>query len=157
MNFASYEEDYSNIYNILEILNVLPLEHLLVNILTNINSTIVAVAQIFTKIEAFKIDIENPQATRDQLADQLAKCYENLFNATAQWIPFLAYQQGDVAANIKKLTKSIEDANEIVSSAKTDIETKTNELDDIIEKAREASASAGAAVFTQEFSTEAGG
>ena len=77
--------------------------------------------------------------------------YQNI----AQWIPFLAYQRGDVTENIQKLTQSVTDADEIVESAKNSISSKQSEIADIIVKAREASAAAGAAVFTQDFLNEA--
>lgn len=43
----------------------------------------------------------------------------------------------------------------MVEKAKGEIETKTKEIDNIITKAREASAAAGAAVFTRDFDNEA--
>jgi ABC-type multidrug transport system fused ATPase/permease subunit len=66
----------------------------------------------------------------------------------------LAYQKGDVAKNIEDLTQSVSNAATLISNAKTDIETKKAEIDGIITQAREASAAAGAAVFTKDFDTE---
>jgi len=54
-----------------------------------------------------------------------------------------------------QLCTSVSIANGIVDKAKGEIETKKKEIDDIIMKAREASAGAGAAVFTQDFDKEA--
>ena len=77
-----------------------------------------------------------------------------LYTTIAQWIPFLAYQKGDVAENIQKLTTSVNQANTLVSNAKGEMEAKAREISEIITKAREASAAAGAAVFTKDFKTK---
>ena len=86
---------------------------------------------------------------------QIHQAADALYTVAAGWIPFLAYQKGDVAENIEKLSTSVSTANGIVDKAKGEIDTKKKEIDNIITKAREASASAGAAVFTQDFDREA--
>jgi len=79
---------------------------------------------------------------------------DNLFKVASPWIPFLAYQKGDVSKNIAQLTTKLTDAQVLLDSTKLDIQTKSGEIDEIIIKTREASASAGAAVFTKDFLDE---
>lgn len=78
-----------------------------------------------------------------------------MYTDTAPWVPFLAYQKGDVAKNIENLSASVVKGNAMVEKAKNDIQKKGEQIDNIIEKAREASAAAGAAVFTKDFDKEA--
>jgi len=68
----------------------------------------------------------------------------------------MAYQKGDVAQNIESLTSSVQKAEKLIDGAKQSISDKENEIQDIIVKAREASAAAGAAVFTKDFENESG-
>lgn len=63
----------------------------------------------------------------------------------------MAYQKGDVAKNIEALNKALKDAEEFADSSRQRIEERAKEIEDIITKAREASAAAGAAVFTRDF------
>jgi len=66
----------------------------------------------------------------------------------------LAYLKGDVADNINQLTTSVEKAKEMISNAQKEATAGKEELNKIIVAAREASASAGAAVFTIDFEEE---
>jgi hypothetical protein len=79
---------------------------------------------------------------------------QNLYTHSATWIPFLAYQKGDVTENINKLSSSVSKASTILDDAKENVEKRTIEIDEIVLAAKEASASAGAAVFTEDFSRE---
>ena len=67
----------------------------------------------------------------------------------------MAYQKGDVAKNIESLTASVGQAQTLIEGTKTTIKARQAEIEGIITQAREASAAAGAAVFTQDFKNEA--
>lgn len=149
--------DFDRIYSIVNYLKVLPLDLLTVNAINSIRNEIQSINNIFDSINKFSIESGTPPAQqKSQFITQVQNQADALYANTSPWIPFLAYQKGDVSRNIEALTSSVKEAQTLVDSAKTHIDQKGKEIDDIIIKAREASASAGAAVFTQDFKTESG-
>lgn len=53
--------------------------------------------------------------------------------------------------NIENLTRAVQEAEAIVTKSKDSTASRAKEIEEIIQAAREASAAAGAAVFTQDF------
>lgn len=154
INFEQFEFSFQRLWEIVEHLNVLPTEYLIDTVAKNTSARLLEVKNKLDGIDQFSLTGTNPTQTRDQLGNQLNQLIDQLYNAIAIWIPFLAYQKGDVSKNIQELSSTVEKANKEVEKAKEDIEKKHNQIDDIITKAREASATAGAAVFTEDFLTE---
>lgn len=147
--------DIEKIYSIIEYLKVLPIKHLPVNSLILINSEIDNVNAVFSNINNFNIESANPADQRNRFIEKIQAQADSLYTNASPWIPFLAYQQGDVSNNIKNLTASVTEAESIINETKEHIKEKKIEISDVIEKAREASAAAGAAVFTKDFMEEA--
>src|SRR5690606_32947940 len=110
---------------------------------------------VLRRLDKFSLSEGTPTQIRDGLVNDIHSQADNFYTIATPWIPFLAYQKGDVARNISELTDSVNRAKGLVETARKDIESKSTEIDDIVVKAREASASAGAAVFTKDFSDEA--
>jgi len=106
------------------------------------------------QIKSFSIESSNPTGTRDQLVGQLKTQSDQFFAVAHLYIPYLAYQKGDVQRNINELTESVEQASQLVGGAKDEIEKKRGEIGDIIVAAREAAASVGVAHFTADFTAE---
>lgn len=147
--------DFDRIYSIVNYLKVLPLELLTINAINSIMSVIQDINRLFDSINNFSIESGSPAQQRDQFISQIQSQADSLYSTASPWIPFLAYQKGDVARNVEALTTSVKEAEKLVDETKGNIEQKGKEIDEIIIKAREASASAGAAVFTQDFKKEA--
>lgn len=154
ITFNNAQHDLQRIFSLLGYLDILPLEYLTDQAAKQIKSEVDNSRPPLDQIEKFTIEQPNAPGTRDELVSQIHQTADSLYTAASPWIPFLAYQKGDVTQNIERLSASVIKANEIVEEAKGDIEKKTNEIEDIIIKAREASAAAGAAVFTQDFNEE---
>ena len=148
------KEEFDRIYDIINYLKVLPLTQLTVNALTTINKEITQINALFDQINAFTIESGNPANQRDTFVTQVHAQADSLYTQASPWIPFLAYQKGDVTKNIDSLTESVKEADSLITSAKESISKKEEEIQDIIIKAREASAAAGAAVFTKDFERE---
>ncbi len=155
IKFSNAEHDLQRIFSLLNYLAVLPLEYLTDQAANQIKKEINQTRPHLEQIDKFTIEQPNAPQTRDGLITQIHQAADRLYTVASAWIPFLAYQKGDVTENIEKLSKSVSTANEIVNKAKGEIEIKAKEIDDIITKAREASAGAGAAVFTRDFNEEA--
>jgi hypothetical protein len=155
ITFSAADVDISRLRQYVGYLRVLPLEHLPDQIIvSSFHSPIAAVVPILQQIDAFSLTAGSPTQTRDTLVSQLHAHIEAVYVNGAQWIPFLAYQKGDVTKNIEQLSESVTNAKAILDKAQGDVETKKTELDSIIIAAREASAAAGAAVFTTDFQQE---
>ena len=154
ITFDKAKNDLDRIFAILSHLKLLPLEHLTDQAITQINSQLNEVIKHLESIDNFNIEQANPPQIRDNLVAAIHQQADQFYTVATPWIPFLAYQKGDVSKNIEALTKSVQDANKIVEKAKEDIERKEEEIQEIITKAREASAAAGAAVFTKDFLRE---
>lgn len=89
------------------------------------------------------------------MVNQIKSQADQFFTAAHLYIPYLAYQKGDVQRNINELTRSVEEAGQLVDGTKKDIEQRRGEIGDIIVAAREAAASVGVAHFTADFNAEA--
>ena len=155
ITFQNAENDLERIFTILSHLKLLPLEYLTDAAITQINQQLTEVIKHLEAVNDFSLEQSNPTQVRDSLVDGIHQQADQFYTVATPWIPFLAYQKGDVSKNIEALTKSVQDANKIVDDAKNNIEKKHEEIENIITKAREASAAAGAAVFTQDFLREA--
>ena len=154
ITFEKGADDFKRIFEILAHLSVLPLEYLTDSAISQIHSSVTATTVVFSRIDEFNIEQETPTAIRDQLVQELHGQADQLYHHASPWVPFLAYQKGDVAKNIESLTTSVSNAKTIVDEAKTTIAARQGEIETIITQAREASAAAGAAVFTQDFKNE---
>lgn len=155
INFDGARHDLDRIFKIATTLSVLPLDQLADDTRESIRASCEAAGTTFGAIDGFTIQTGNPPQERDNLVTQVKQRADHLFKTASQWIPFLAYQKGDVAANIQSLTDSVTAAKQIVDDARGEIEQRHNEIETIIIKAREASAAAGAAVFTRDFLSHA--
>lgn len=154
INFEEATPDFEKIYDIINYLNVLPLNLLTINATNSIKSVINNINDLFSQINKFSIESENPANQKNQFISQIQSQADALYTQASPWIPFLAYQQGDVAKNIEALTHSVQEAEQLTDIAKNNISEKEKEIQEIIIKAREASAAAGVAVFTKDFERE---
>jgi hypothetical protein len=156
ISFGSAGSDFKRIFEILAHLSVLPLEYLTDTANSQIQSSITSTTEVFGRVDKFNIELQTPMAVRDGLVSEIHGQADQLYHHASPWVSFLAYQKGDVAKNIETLTGSLTRAQGLVDEAKTKIETRQGEIQTIITQAREASAAAGAAVFTHDFKKEAG-
>lgn len=154
INFESAQRDVDRIFDVLNHLKILPLEYLPDTAVTEIVNPLTEVKTVFDQIDKFNIQVANPSDTRNTIVRNVHSYADNLYRQASPWVPFLAYQKGDVSKNIGQLTDSVNQAKLIIDGAKGDIAAKSKEIDGIIVKARESSAAAGAAVFTQDFDKE---
>lgn len=156
INFQAAKADLDRIFAITGHLNLLPLEYLTDQAVNQIKQALDGVKGVLDRLDAFDLASGTPTQIRDQIVNEIHTQADNFYTIATPWIPFLAYQKGDVAENISTLTESVREAQGLVGEAKKDITKKKGEIEGIVTAAREASASAGAAVFTQDFDEEAG-
>jgi len=157
LNFETCRSDLHRAFTIFNDLLVLPIDILPDQVVTKIIQTGTPLRDTIQSIQSFDITAGGDSVqNRDSIVATLKKQVDAFYIDTQQWIPYLLYQKGDIQRNISDLTEAVTSAHSLVESTKGDIETKQGEIDEIIVAAREASASAGVAHFTADFSTEAG-
>ncbi len=155
ITFDKAEADLKRAKDVLTYLKDLPVEVLPDGVMNSAISQTTALTPVLSQIDAFTITSgEAPVPRRDALVSQLHNQVDALYNAVSVWIPFLAYQKGDIAENVGRLSKAVDEAKALLGSAHKSAEEKRKEIDDIVSAARTASASAGAAVFTDDFHKE---
>lgn len=155
INFELAKEDLSSIYSLCNHLLSLPVSILPEAAADKIIDSLTKCGQTVTKIKEFNIENGSPTGTRDQIITEVKTHSEQLLNNTKEWVPFLAYQKGDVQKNIEELSGAVNEAKGILENASKEAASTKKAIDKIVTAAREASASAGVAVFTKDFSDQA--
>lgn len=155
ITFDSVKDHIAYAIDMTSVLEDMPLESLTDHAASELESHMPDVAELFDHINSFDIEEGDASALRDQLADQVKDAIEQMHEQYSRWIPYLAYQRGDIAKNLSKIEAAIQSANAQIASAKTYQEEKREEVDRIVVAAREAAASAGVATFTSAFKEEA--
>lgn len=151
LNFEEARQDFDRIFEVVSQLKVLPLQHLPDAVLSNGKLILDRIRGLFERISQFHPRLtRTPEETRRKFIQELHTEVKELFQV-ALWIPYLAYQKGNVAKNIEALNKALKDAEDFASSCRQRTEERAKEIEDIITKAREVSAAAGAAAFTKDF------
>lgn len=151
ITFEDVRPDFDRVYWLAAQIKTYPLEALPDQVVSQFSTQLEQVANHLDQIDKFTLQTGNPAGNRNSLAGTLHAHTDSMYVNCAPWIPFLAHQRGDVVRNIENLTKSVRDADQIVTKTKADLVSKQTEMDAIIQTAREASAGAGAAVFTRDF------
>jgi len=156
INFETAELDLVSARDICQYLSELPVEKLPEGAAKQIFDSGASLYDTIKTIEKFSLNTSaNPGQQRNQISQQLHAQAEAFYTNAQNWIPFLAYQRGDIQAQIGQLKSLIGDASSLYSNAKAQAEEKTTELDGVIAAAREASATVGVGHFTSDFSNEA--
>lgn len=155
INFESATADLERLYNLCNHFNVLPIEQLPDDIADQIFDEATPISQTITNIREFTIEQSNPSGIRDQYVNEVKANVDRFYKAAHIYVPYLAYQKGEIQSNIKQLTTSVKDAKQLLTDAKGEVSEKSGVIDKIISAAREASASVGVAHFTADFETEA--
>jgi hypothetical protein len=152
LNFEDCRLHLDRTFGLVDQLGVLPIDLLPDQTITPMREGADQVANSLEAVDKFSIQSSgNANQTRLELANQIRSSSDYFFANTASWLPYLAYQRGDVDRNIQDLTRSVQQAESIVTEAKSRIAGRDKEMESIISSAREASAAAGAAVFTKDF------
>lgn len=154
LNFELAEGALTRIFTIAANLKTLPLHFLPEDTAVSIDNNLRSTLAPFENISSFDIKQADPVGQVTAHTNAINAVADKVYKAVTPWIPFLAYQEGDVAKNIASLTNALTEGTALIAAAKKTIEEDKTEMSNIIQQARDASAAAGAAVFTKEFSEE---
>lgn len=154
-NFRDIEKDLTLIYQLAGHLDQLPIELVLDSPMNNIVSALTNTSASIQRVSQFDLEQGNPRDERNGRAEQIRQRSQELLNAAHGWIPYLAYQKGDIQSNILELGRAIVDARRVHDDGVAYVQTKRNEMEGIISAAKEAAASVGVGHFTANFADEA--
>ena len=154
ITFERAEQDIELALSIAADLSSTPLSYLTNQTAREITQRIPNVLTWLTQIDEFNLRGAASQ-NRDRIATGLQIAVAGLHTAASPWIPYLAYKRGDSSENIRQIEEAVANARARVDAVESYAGAKRTEVDEIVEAAREASASAGVATFTSEFDEEA--
>jgi len=155
INFEEAKPELEKFFSILNHLKMLPVDLLPDQAIITIIEQCKPVYTIVEAIKKFTLEQANPLEQRNSLVTQLKPYIDAFYTNTHIWIPFLAYQRGDIQRNIQELNKTVAESSKLLTAAKADVMKKQGEIDQIITAAREASATVGVGHFTADFLAEA--
>lgn len=156
LTFTPYKVDFERVFGLARIFSDLPYDLLPDAQLTQITAAIDGTANHFSSIDELDIQtVNNAQQTFKSLGDQVKVHADAVTVEMAQWISYLAYQKGDVAANISKLESAIEKADGIIITAVEEIAGKQGEIEKIVQTAQDFAGDKGVTIFTEQFNNAA--
>jgi hypothetical protein len=156
ISFEPARRDLELIVSMATHLSTLPIDILPDNVAEAIATALEVCRDNIKKLLAF--DLKQPgniNQLQQQIISETTAYAQQLLVAAQGWIPFLAYQRGDVQRNITELTQAVQRAGQVLTEAQASASHTREEIDQIVAAAREASASAGVGVFTSDFAGEA--
>lgn len=155
INFEEANEDVQTVLSLSSTLCEMPLRFLPNQAANEILQVVKEILPKLESVDQFSLTQGDPNHRRSEIVAGLHQSCDRFYQDVGKWLPFLAYQQGDVAKNIKQLRSTISEVEQKANVALLNIEQKGKEVDKIVMRTREASADAGVAVFTEDFQHEA--
>lgn len=155
INFESAKADLERLYALCNHFKVLPIDQLPTDIADQIYAEATPINQTVANIREYTIEQANPSGVRDKYVGEVKANVDRFYKFAHIYVPYLAYQKSEIQNNIKQLTSSVNEAKSLLEKSERDVSSKSEEINKIIQAAREASASVGVAHFTADFLSEA--
>jgi hypothetical protein len=157
INFEGARKHLDLIFSIATPLTTLPLDRLPDADINALRDALTPIGAQIAAMRTFTIEQANATNARDSIVNSLRDQANNLYSSAQIRVPFLAFQRADVRENEAKFWQAVEEARNLLDTAKQRSEASLTEIAGIIAAAREASASAGVAHYTTDFSGAAEG
>ena len=94
--FEKDRDDLDKVFTIVSYLDTLPITYLTDNAIQEITAAVRNINDDLEQIDALSVETGGPDTARTTLVTRLHTETDALYEATAQWIPFLACQSGDI-------------------------------------------------------------
>lgn len=143
-NFEDIEAKVNTLFEILNHFKILSIESLPETEITNFINELKIINKILRNIKNFSIKQHEPERYRNDIARQIILEIDKFYNAAHSWVAYFTYQKSDA----KKYKKKLNDATSY-------IQTKKEEIDNVVLKAKEVSATVGVGHFSANFEEEA--
>jgi hypothetical protein len=155
INFDAAKADLATIFSLALEIGRLPVEIVPEAPFESIVSSLRGADAAIARLRGFSLETPHPTNERDVITGVIRESCIILLTTSVNWVPYLAYRQGDVQKNINDMVEAARNIRTTYDKATTDAQIASNELKKIVNVAREASASAGVGVFTSDFSDQA--
>lgn len=138
-------------YNLCEDLLRLPVNILPEKAMDAIIGFAVELQNVMKEIREFNIAEGNAGDNRDAISARVSDAVDNFFEQVQHWISYLAYSHGDFETSANRISANVKQSNDELEKLLEHSAKKKAEVDEIVTAAKEASAKAGVAHFTQDF------
>jgi hypothetical protein len=156
INFSSAKLHFERIYEICHHFQELPIDKMPSSVIDEISEKANNILEVIQKIKDFKIeDASHPTQIRNEYIDDIKRVSDAFYMTSHIYVPFLAYQNGEVQDNIKEIKKIISDLNALLQKVKNDTDKQAREIDKTVKATKDAAASVGVAHFSDDFKAEA--
>ena len=154
--FEAARINLADILFLVDDIKSLPIQYLPSHIIEQIHSSLCLILPCYHKYKKFfSSESQFPIQAKERLANDIQKFANDIFSKAIMCISFLFYKIGDVANVTRLLSETFSRAEILCNENKSKMQRNHQQIDDLLSKAREAAASVGAAVFTEDFSNEA--
>jgi hypothetical protein len=96
INFEQAKKELEKLFSMLNHLKILPIELLPEDVANQILNQGTPVLQTIEQIRKFSVEQANPVNVKNNLISSLTNQINDFYKVTQIWIPYLAYQKGDV-------------------------------------------------------------
>ena len=162
ITFESVKEHITYAIATTSLLAQMPLESLTDQAASELQAPMPGVAGLFARINEFSVEMVNAPATRDQIVNEVKHAVAQMHATYSRWLPYLAYQRGDINRNIDQMEDAIMRANTHLDDAKkhqeenmTAITETRRQMTEIVDAARGDTASQGVDRYIDTFDVEA--
>lgn len=156
INFEQGESHINSIFRIATDLLDLPLEYIAYDSKGKISSGVTRAMRALKRIDLFRLESAGePTRGRDEIYGELQSASEELTRAVESVIPYLEFRRGNITGKIELINNAIKTAKDNISKTTDWIDEQKKEVENIVQQARETSASVGVERFTPEFNKEA--
>ena len=154
--FKNLRFDLETVLSFVDNFQSLPTQYLPDQTIRQITDSFKNILPCYQRLNKFSIaEGGNPAQQKTLIEQEFHVRADEVYVKTAVWIPYLSYQKGDVTENINRMAEAIGQVEKLYNESTEKLGEKENQIENIIVKAKEAAASVGAAVFTEDFSKEA--
>lgn len=154
--FDNIRFDLETVLSFVDNYQSLPTQYLPDQTIRQITNSFKNILPCYQRLNKFSIaEGGNPTQQKTQIEQEFHARADEVYVNTAVWIPYLSYQKGDVTENINRMAEAIVRVEKLYNESTEKLGEKKNQIENILVKAKEAAASVGAAVFTEDFSKEA--
>ena len=124
INFESAKADLERLYALCNHFKVLPIDELPSDIADQIFKEATPINQTVSKIHEYTIEQSNPSGIRDQYVNEVKANVDRFYKFSHIYVPYLAYQKGEIQNNIKQLTSSVTEAKTLLENSENNVNSK---------------------------------
>ncbi|QXW30324.1 hypothetical protein KXJ75_03835 [Aeromonas sanarellii] len=116
INFEAAESDLNRLYALCNHFKVLPIDQLPSDIADQIYTEATPINQTVTNIREYTIEQADPSGVRDRYVSEVKSNVDRFYKFAHIYVPYLAYQKGEIQNNIKQLTTSVNEAKSLLEN-----------------------------------------